>query len=385
MNRPPEVIGAERVLRRRALRIIQTAEHPLFLFTLAANEIADVADVARIGRDEADKLIGYQRPEKKQHVRQIQAYLDEGSVLFPNGLILALPETIRFISSRGPGASDGFATAGTIEIPLPLDPDAPRPAWIVDGQQRSLALARTSNGQLAVPVAGFLAPGLEVQRDQFLRVNNVHPLPPNLVTELLPEISSAPSPRLAARKLPAALVEMLNQDPASPFKALIRRASTGTDDTHERAVKDTSLLEGVRESIESSSGVLFPYRNPMTGLTDTEGMRSVLLLYWNAVRDVFKDAWALPPTKSRLMHGAGIRSMSRLMDVVMPQVDLRHRQADRAVRCELERIASRCHWTAGQWDELGLAWNGIQNNPRHISLLSSFLIRAYIDARATLP
>src|SRR5690348_9694212 len=63
------------VLKRRALRIEQHPTIPLYVFTLAAEEVHQVADVARISRDEAGKLIGYQRPEKKQHVRQILEYL----------------------------------------------------------------------------------------------------------------------------------------------------------------------------------------------------------------------------------------------------------------------------------------------------------------------
>src|SRR6478735_8952028 len=102
----------ERWLERRALRVLQHDDIQLFLFTLAAEEVDLVADVARIARDEAGKLIGYQRPEKRKHVRQIQDYLDSDDVLFPNGLILALPREVRFKSSRGPAVSDGLATAG---------------------------------------------------------------------------------------------------------------------------------------------------------------------------------------------------------------------------------------------------------------------------------
>src|SRR6476660_4168949 len=100
----------ERVIERRALRIEQNEHTPLYLFALAAEEVDLVADVARISRDEAGELIGYPRPERRSHVKQILDYLDSGEVLFPNGLILALPETIRFRSSRGPGTSDGLAT-----------------------------------------------------------------------------------------------------------------------------------------------------------------------------------------------------------------------------------------------------------------------------------
>jgi hypothetical protein len=38
----------------------------------------------------------------------------------------------------------------------------------------------------AVPVSGFTTSAIELVRDQFLRVNDVRPLPADLVTELLP-------------------------------------------------------------------------------------------------------------------------------------------------------------------------------------------------------
>ena len=85
-------------------------------------------------------------------------------------------------------------------------------------------------------------------------------------------------------------------------------------------VTDTSLVEAIRESLESPSGVLFPYRNIATGTTDTEGIRRVLIAYWAAVHDVFEEAWAKPATESRLMDGVGIRAMGRLMDRVMAHV-----------------------------------------------------------------
>lgn len=369
------------VLERRALRIDQNSHTPLYLFALAAEEVGLVADVARISRDEAGKLIGYQRPERRNHVKQILDYLNSGDVLFPNGLILALPDTVRFRSSRGPGTTDGLATSGTIEIPLPDDDSEPRPAWIVDGQQRSIALARAANGRLAVPVAGFVAPTLEMQRDQFLRVNTVAPLPTNLVTELLPEVVSAPSPRLSQRKMPSALVGMLNRDPESPFFGLIRRASTEAEDRRTTVVTDNSLVEALKESLESPSGVLFPYRNMATGSTDTEGIRRVLLTYWGAVKDVFPDAWGRPAAESKLMGGVGIRAMSRLMDRVMVHVSLTQTSAPEQARKELARIANRCNWTAGTWDELGLPWDELQNVSKHISALSNFLARAYVVAR----
>ncbi|WP_256792969.1 DGQHR domain-containing protein DpdB [Terrabacter sp. Ter38] len=368
-------------LERRALKVLQNAEVPLFLFTLAAEEIDLVADVSRIGRDEAGKLIGYQRPEKQKHVKQILDYLDSGDVLFPNGLILALPPETRFKSSRGPGTSDGLAVSGTLEIPISPEGEGPRPAWIVDGQQRSLALSRTKNRRMPVPVAGFVTQDLDVQREQFLRVNTVQPLPVGLVTELLPEIARVPSARMATRQLPSALVDMLNQDPDSPFYGIVRRASTSTDNKHVAVVTDTGLVEALRESIESPSSLLFPYRNIATGTTDTEGIRRALLAYWGAVRQTFPGAWGLPPTESRLMGGVGIRAMGRLMDRVMAHVDANAADAREQATAELALIAHRCRWTDGTWEDLGLTWNDLQNTPRHISALSNYLVRIYLSER----
>lgn len=371
-------------LERRCLKVLQNESTPLYLFALAAEEVDLIASVARIGRDEAGKLIGYQRPEKKKHVKQIQDYLDSADVLFPNGLILALPPEVRFKSSRGPTTSDGLVVAGTLEIPVSQGDDGPRPAWIVDGQQRSLALSRTKNRRLPVPVAGFVANNLEIQREQFLRVNTVQPLPVNLVTELLPEITRVPSGRLPTRKLPSALVDMLNQDPGSPFAGMIKRASS-TDEAKKAAlVTDTGLVEALKESLESPSGVLFPYRNIATGTTDTEGIRDVLITYWTAVRNTFPEAWGLSPTKSRLMGGVGIRAMGRLMERVMAHVDIDSPIALAAAEKELRIIKGNCFWTEGVWPELGLPWDELQNTPRHISALSNYLARAYVTNRAAL-
>ena len=84
---------------------------------------------------------------------------------------------------------------------------------------------------------------------------------------------------------------------------------------------DTSLVEAIRESIESPSGVLFPYRNIATGTTDTEGHppRAHRLLGRRA-RHVPGCLGASPPPQVRLMDGVGIRAMGRLMDRVMTHV-----------------------------------------------------------------
>jgi DGQHR domain-containing protein len=376
--------AATPALARRALKITQAGSAALYMFTLTAREVLQVADISRVSRDDVGELIGYQRPEVRGHIQEITDYLDSDEPLFPNPIIIALPSTVRFTCSRGPNVSDGIAASGTLEIPLP-NGDGRKPGWIVDGQQRAYALAAAKRQDFPVPVNAFVADSVDLQRDQFLRINNTKPLPRGLVTELLPKISTPLPPRLSVRKLPSALCDLLNTSEDSPFRGMIRRPSAGTADRKTAVVTDTSLVEAMKESLTSPSGCLFPYRNLSSGETDLAGIWQALVLYWAAVKDTFPGAWGKPPTQSRLMHAAGIRSMGRLMDRIMAAVDARQPGAADLVAADLALLAPHCRWTEGQWEGLGLRWNEIEYVPRHIHELSSFLMRTYLQLRAAQP
>lgn len=368
-------------LIRRALLVHQNPNHALYLFALTADEIDAVADISRMSRNEAGKLLGYQRTEVKRHVDGIVDYLNSDAPLLPNALVLALNPTAKFVKSRGPNVDDGIVAAGTLEIPLP-GTDEPRPAWIVDGQQRSLALRRSKNRNFPIPVAAFISDTIDVQRDQFVRVNNTKSLPNGLVTELLPEISTPISPRLALKRLPSALVNELNLNDSSPFVGLIRRPSMTPEQRKAAVITDTSLIKGLEEALGSPSSCLFPYRNIASGETDTDGIWALLLCYWSAVKATFPDAWGLPATQSRLMHGVGIRSMFRLMDRIMTNVNPAADSAEEAVLAELTLVSDKCRWTAGYWEDLGgVSWNSLQNTPRDIKILSNYLSRLHLQRR----
>lgn len=365
-----------RVIRRRALCIEQTKSGPLYLLTLRADEIFDVAEITRINRSRTNELIGYQRAEVRQHVEDILEYLNGDDVLFPNSLILALSPNVRFKRSRGPDNDDGLAKAGILEIPIPPSSDG-KPAWIVDGQQRALALSLAERRDLPVPISAFVAETVSQQRDQFLRINNAKPLPRGLVAELLPEVS-IPLPRtLAAKQVPSEICGLLNEKGDSPFEGLIRRASTPRGSG--AVITDTSIIEMLRESLNSSSGCLFPYRNLSTGETDFEAIWRILVVYWTVVRDSFPEAWGKPPEESRLMHGVGIRSMGRLMDKVMGSVGPNDPRLVDHVESAMARVAPHCHWTSGVWDELSLQWNDVENTGRHQRVLTNFLVRVYLS------
>jgi DGQHR domain-containing protein len=380
MKRLRERRIAKSVIRRRALRIDQNDKHPLYIFCLTGDEILSVADISRLSRDDAGKLIGYQRPQVKRHIQDIVEYLNSDNILFPNSLILALSSRVKFHVSRGPLAADGLVASGVVEIPL--SKNGHKPAWIVDGQQRALAISKSNRRDLPIPVNAFVADEVELQRDQFLRVNNTKHLPRGLITELLPEVSTPLPATLQARKIPSALCELLNSEPHSPFHKLISRASTPQENKRGAVVADTSIIKMLQESLSNPSGCLFPYRNIATGETDFDAIWATLLAYWTAVNKTFPEAWGKPPSRSRLMHGAGIRAMGKLMDRVMGSIDPTSHGVVGHVQHELRSIAPVCHWTEGRWTELGnLNWNEIQNVPRHIRTLSNVLVRTYVQGR----
>lgn len=362
----------------RALHTTQGQGLDVFAFFIRGADIVRVADISRIGRDENDAVRGFQRPEIRTHVKGIVDYLNQGPVLFPNAIILALSPEVRFAASRGPlpKGDQGIAQSGTLTIPL--YGEGKRVAWIVDGQQRSLALAQAENRDIAVPVVGFVSDRLEIQREQFILVNKAKPLSTRLINELLPETSGVSLPRdLSIRRVPSELCGLLNRDPASPFHQLIKRPSDGAGQG-KTVITDTAVIAMIRNSINNPLGALATYRVTHQGRdgADLENMYRLLVTFWSAVKSVFPDAWGKDPRQSRLMHSAGLLAMGVLMDRIYSRANVS--DDVKVVERELQKVATACRWTSGTWDSLGVAWNEIQNTPRDIRRLQTALVQAYI-------
>lgn len=359
----------------RALRTTQGEDLDVYAFFIHGSDIVKVADISRVERTESDALKGFQRPEIRTHVKGIVDYLNQGNVLFPNAIILAMSPAVHFAAARGtkPTGDQGIAQAGTLTIPV--YEEGRRVAWIVDGQQRSLALAQAGRKSIPVPVVGFVSDNLEIQREQFILVNKAKPLPTRLINELLPETRSILLPReLSVRKVPSEISNLLNRDPESPFYKLIKRISEKGNSTS--VITDTAVISMIRNSMNNPLGALASYKSANRDVVDVEGMYRVLVTFWSAVRDIFPEAWGADPRRSRLMHSAGIEAMGVLMDRIYARISGSNEDY-KTVRKELEKVAPACRWTKGTWEALGVAWNEIQNTHRDIRRLQDALVRAY--------
>lgn len=80
------------------------------------------------------------------------------------------------------------------------------------------------------------------------------------------------------------------------------------------------------------------------------------------------------------MHSTGIRAMGVLMDRIVTRSMAQPNSATHLLR-SLKNIAPYCRWTEGVWEDVGLAWNEIEQTPRHIRQLSQLLCQ--LDYNAT--
>jgi DGQHR domain-containing protein len=335
--------------------------------------LSEFATVSRVHRDDDAQIQGYQRPEVLSHISSIRRYIESEDPMIPNALVVAFDKRVTF--EPGEHRMRGsYVRTGTIVIPVNHDlSDEDKPGWVVDGQQRCAAIRDARVDSFPVCVTAFITDSDAEQRSQFILVNSTKPLPKGLIHELLPTTRGELPKVLQLRRFPAYLLERLNYEDESPLHQMIH-----TPTTPEGVIKDNSIFRMLENSL--SDGSLYQFRNPDTGDGDTDQMLSLLMDYWAAVRDVFPDAWGLPPRRSRLKHGVGIVSMGFVMDAIVDHHWRRRVPTYRDFLRDLEQMKDVCHWTGGLW-ELGphhqRKWNDLQNTPRDIQLLTNFLLFEY--------
>lgn len=360
-------------IRLPAIRIRQGQQY-IYCFGVDGKRIHDFATVSRVHRDD-ESLQGYQRPEVLSHIRAIRRYLESDGAMLPNAVVLAFDERVQFEPSAPLGDLD-YSTVGQLVIPVDETlPDDRKPAWLVDGQQRSAAIRDADLAEFPVAAVGFIAHGEEEQRSQFILVNNTRPLPKGLIHELLPETSGHLPVAYARKQLPALIMSKLNNGPRHwqdhPFAGRI-----ATPTQPDGYIKDNSVLKMVENSLYD--GALYQYRNPEDGTGDIPQILTHLNTFWTAVQNTFHDAWNLEPRKSRLTHGVGIQAMGYVMDTLtegVPAAELAGLELERT----LVKLLPLCAWTSGTWsfgEDNTRRWNGLQNTPSDVRLLTNHLIRA---------
>jgi DGQHR domain-containing protein len=366
-------------LRLPAIRITQGASREIICFAVDGKLLHRFATVSRVRRGAHAQVEGYQRPEVIAHVKAIRSYIESRGAMIPNALVVAFDDRVCFEGS-GLNGHDGPGEHGTLVVPVDDDlADADKPGWIVDGQQRAAALRDARVDGFPIFVSAFVAASEQDQRSQFILVNSTKPLPKGLIHELLPSTDGKLPPALQRRRFPAYLLDRLNYDEDSALRLRIRTPTQSAG-----VVKDNSILRMIENSL--TDGVLYRYRNPETGAGEAERMLAVLKAFWEAVSLVFFDAWDLPPRRSRLLHGVGVGALGFLMDAIAEDVDdLERDDLIEVFVGGLSRVDEACAWTGGAWqlaDDDVRKWNELQNTPKDIQKLASYLLGVYREAAA---
>lgn len=364
-------------IRVPAIKYTQSDSRDLFSFVVDVKLVPRFASVSQIGRSEASVdtqdsgLVGYQRPEVVRHINGIRRYLEtDPSPMIPNALVIAFDKRVQFeavdAEQRGDEPQHGW-------LVIPMDDSDPCGA-VVDGQQRSAAIRDAAVDSFPMNVTAFVPETEAEERTQFILVNNSKPLGAGLVHELLPGTNATLPRNLARRRFPATVLEFLNHSPESPF---FRRIKTSTNP--DGVLSDRAVLGVIETSL--AEGVLYRYRDPRTGDGDVFAMSAVLNDFWKAVADTFPEAWGLEepatPRRSRLVHGAGLRSMGSLMDAIADIRSPRATPTYEQFRNDLQVLEPECRWTNGTWlfgPAHARKWNDLQNTGKDIQLLTNHLL-----------
>ena len=339
------------IYRFKGVRAQQASGHDVFSFAAAPNEILDFSEIERVGRDEDGHLKGFQRHQVASHIRDIRDYLQRDDALLPNAIILAFLDGVT------------IKDLGESIVEIVIDTAESKPGFVVDGQQRLSALATMDIPGFQVFVSALICKDYNELRQQFVLVNNTRPLPKSLIYELLPTVDGLPE-RFTSRKFAARIIDLLNFLPNSSLFGEIKQHTNPKG-----VLSDMAMQKFVMNS--ANDGAIRSFMK----FDDFEG-RSIELInnFFHAVRVVFKSEWdGLAPRNSRLKHGAGLVSLSFVMELLYSDQGTTSKEG---FIKGLKLLKPHTAWTSGEWHISATdqrPWNGIQNTPTDIGLLTKYL------------
>ena len=336
----------------KAIRAQQATGHDVFVFAADPHEVLRLAEIERVGRTEGGELHGFQRHQIASHIKDIRDYLAREDALLPNAVIVAFLDGVRIVKEQ----------AGVLDIEITVEGDK-RPGFVVDGQQRLTALSGLEKPGFQVFVSALVCKDYNELRQQFVLINNTRPLPKTLIYELLPEVEGLPE-RFTARKFAARIVDRLNFAPDSSLNGSIRQHTNPTgvlsDIAMQKVVMNSASDGAIRDFIRYEERDLHSYR--------------LISEFFAAVEEVYGPEWVgMTPRQSRLVHGAGLVAMGIVMDNLYYSEGAT--QQHQFVP-GLKALKPATAWTSGQWalQEWDVRpWNGIQNTPSDIDLLTQYL------------
>lgn len=284
----------------RAIRHIQ-GDKEIFSLSMQGNQILDFLSIDRVRRDDKDVLKGYQRIAIKNHINEIRNYINKSDAILPNAIVVCFDSVVTFEE-----IVDGMGY-----LHIPSDRIC---GFIVDGQQRSNALYEAEtlkNKTFEVTVNAFIADDMQIQREQFILVNNSKPLPKTLLNELMPNTVTKLPKLMEEKRIPNLIIQSLNRNPHSVFYNRIK-----THTKPDGYIAENSLLIPIKQSLSNGCLYYFTKFHLESNEDDVDTMILIIDKYFKAVSEIWSEDFNSKPKNTRLTHGAGILSLFNILDYI---------------------------------------------------------------------
>jgi DGQHR domain-containing protein len=324
---------------------------------------------ARIDRLDSISGSGNQRDEIRKHVGKIAEGIKAGSQV-PNSVIVVFDSSLYVVNpEEGEEIPESWVIVKSlqdeVQVPHPTDStriiqrvqpveisipfrnaafDDEKPALLVDGQQRSAALALVDVD--STPEFFFSVNALVADADEakavFQVANSTVRISTDFSRALLGTISGAHGYQ-KKEQVRAQAVQLLSAVIAdSPFLNLIKMPGSKKGKSYPIAYNTlfavVSMFSDSSLELESDAAKLAKY----------------VARAFNLVKQVWPIAWGCAPNDSKLMHGAGLRAMSDVaIDLIETNYkangyDIENFEVWSAVETSLQRLAQTVQWTMAE-------------------------------------
>ena len=289
VERTPSAVTSGRALRAFAIRFRQ--KRPDVNLYVTALPLKDLLGRFQSDMYEAANPRGYQRPVTRSRLRQLSDYMRSEEGMLPTSILLCIrePHRAQFEPASGVNGNgeSGLLTIGA-EVPL----------WVVDGQHRLFGLERALKkdkakwlGDYALPVV--IVEGIDAYEEMryFHVINTRHKgVPTDIVDRHLLTMRDSEGPALIEREgernyqraRATKLTDLLNADPESPWRGMIRMPGERLRADH--MMRQHSMVSSLDPVVNDS----FVKR-----LSDDEAGK-LLLNYWKAARERWTSAFEEP-------------------------------------------------------------------------------------------
>ncbi len=313
----------------------------------------------------SDNRSGYQRPVARFRLRQISTYMRSEEGMLPTSVLLCIRQPHRAGFEPTVGSNDG-GDVGMLSI------DASVPLWVVDGQHRLLGLQRAMTkdkakwlGEYPLPVV--IVEGIDAYEEMryFHVINTRHKgVPTDIVDRHLLTMREAEGPALLEREgernyeraRATKLTDVLNSDPSSPWRDMIRMPGEALRPEH--MMRQHSMVSSLTPVVG----------DPFFKRLSDEDAAKLLLNYWNAARERWLSAFETPQEYViQKPLGAGA------LHQIFPDVLELCRAADDFSTAKVYDILSEAGRSAGFWHGTRGHHMVRQSGARYVRALAEYL------------